>query len=524
MKINKFASALALILVAGFTTFVAPQVHADQTCAVFTGQNTPANTSDAIIVDIAPVDVTIQSTDSLPTFNCFTTATPQGVVSAPICSAYDGSNLLAGTPAPGTYDIKCQGGIFVSGYNPLIRLGKLMVVQAAAPTPSPTATSAALDSEREFAVTSDQGLSTSVFLKLPTILDRSDIVINFVNDDYTHFNDTQLLFRPDIILNRKPIDKFADPVQIRTITPGGDLIPVSSIDGNNWTALKLLPNAGNTKDFVNGYLINANGETVFLMHRAGYFGFKYKQGDLTLSAASNSSFTVGSYFDLTLSGGTGNGSVTYSTTTPRICNVSTEGTVKASVAGTCKIKAVKQGDNNYLPATTDLVEFTIVAPKATPTPTKSPSPSPKASPKASGKPTPKPKKTLKPLPNTTTKPVPGTTPANASTVKDYVILVDSRLTVASKKISVPLKSSRISVTLGQTVQLAIALSDPTQSALLTLVLPIGQSTTINPAQVQDANSGSLVTQSLQFLQKGTYRLIIREGGSTQVSIVSIVVK
>ncbi len=62
---------------------------------------------------------------------------------------------------------------------------------------------------------------------------------------------------------------------------------------------------------------------------------------------------------LTITGGAGSGVVTYSTTTPEICSVTSEGVVTGLKAGTCNVRATKSASGTYLEANTPYITVTV---------------------------------------------------------------------------------------------------------------------------------------------------------------------
>ena len=62
---------------------------------------------------------------------------------------------------------------------------------------------------------------------------------------------------------------------------------------------------------------------------------------------------------LTTTGGSGTGALTYTTSTPTICSVTSAGVVTAVAVGNCLITATKAADSSYLAATSSVVTLTI---------------------------------------------------------------------------------------------------------------------------------------------------------------------
>ena len=84
----------------------------------------------------------------------------------------------------------------------------------------------------------------------------------------------------------------------------------------------------------------------------------YAQPTITISSV-DSTIQLDKTTTLSSGGGGGTGAVTYSTSTPTICSVTTAGVVTGLVAGTCLVKATKAASGTYLEGSSANLSITV---------------------------------------------------------------------------------------------------------------------------------------------------------------------
>ena len=466
-------------------------------------------------VEINSADYVVYEKSTLPNFKCLISPLPGKVIDQPICFAFDGENQLNSMPAAGNYAIKCTGGQYLEGFQPLFKPATLTVLalpRKAKPSPSPTPTpappapsptpskpapspsSSAQSAIKTFELKSQDGEVTKIQVQLPDSLNNSRNVIALDENQNTSFVGGGAVFKLSLTQSGRVLTRISDPILVTVKTDSSDYIPATSANGIDWSALPRISKVSELPSSKNGVLSQDSSSFIFAIRELNYFGLKRQQAPVLLNIVSNTSkISIGSTFQLSIVGGSGNGAVTYQTTTSAICAVTAAGSVKTLKVGTCSIQAIKAGDNRFLSAKSLIKDISIskTGTSGTTSATKKP---------------------------TTT---PTVTPVSPAVASDFVILIDPRLEVASKKIAVSASAKSISVSSGQLLQLQVSVTDASSPYAFTLVLPTGGSL----ALTQSASKGTeLSLQSMQFLRKGAYQLLIRKGSSTQISLVTLNVK
>jgi hypothetical protein len=75
--------------------------------------------------------------------------------------------------------------------------------------------------------------------------------------------------------------------------------------------------------------------------------------------ATQTSIPLGGTTSLVVGGGSGTGSFSFSTTTPKICSVSATGIVTGLTSGTCLVQVMKSASGIYLSATSSTISITV---------------------------------------------------------------------------------------------------------------------------------------------------------------------
>ena len=153
---------------------------------------------------------------------------------------------------------------------------------------------------------------------------------------------------------------FDKPLQI-TIPAGAQNAPLAwSIDGFSWSTLPKLTSAVLPEGQQDGYFINSDGSFTLFTRHLTIFGLRKAQALLSLSS-DITNVQVSKNALLSISGGSGDGTVQYSSTTTSICSVSSVGVVTAISAGSCSITAHKLASGIYIDSTAT-VSLTISGP------------------------------------------------------------------------------------------------------------------------------------------------------------------
>lgn len=157
------------------------------------------------------------------------------------------------------------------------------------------------------------------------------------------------------------ITAFAEPIEIR-ITGSEALLPAFSTDGAMWNSIIELPETFTLTAGQAGYrrqaLANGTQYRIFTTHLTS-FALQSEQAPLTFTAAT-SSVTAGSTTSTAVSGGSGSGGITYSSSDSAVCSVSNSGVISGASAGVCVVTATKLSDGTFRAATAS-VNITVVA-------------------------------------------------------------------------------------------------------------------------------------------------------------------
>ena len=123
-----------------------------------------------------------------------------------------------------------------------------------------------------------------------------------------------------------------------------------SNDGLAWqripeTMTKSLPN-----DTHAAFFREVDGSVTILTAQLGLFGYRFPQEDLKVVSPAQT-LTLNGQIQLSSSGGSGTGAVTFGTTTAAVCTVTADGVVSAKQAGKCFVFVRKNAAQHYLDST-----------------------------------------------------------------------------------------------------------------------------------------------------------------------------
>ena len=146
------------------------------------------------------------------------------------------------------------------------------------------------------------------------------------------------------------VPKINGAIVIRFNNVAGGTTVASSQDGLIWRPIPLIPNGGTTltAGTLDGYYLEANGKVVVVTSHLTYFGFKLPQSAKLAVVANSKIFIKGNVTRLTITGGSGTGSIQYQSLTATLCTISSDGLVTLKTAGMCKVEGNKVGDSTHL--------------------------------------------------------------------------------------------------------------------------------------------------------------------------------
>jgi outer membrane protein OmpA-like peptidoglycan-associated protein len=107
-----------------------------------------------------------------------------------------------------------------------------------------------------------------------------------------------------------------------------------------------------------GYYIAANGDVIILTRHLTSFATKLKRSELVVTTT-ETTYTVGENFLLSVSGIQDSAEVNFESTTPNVCQVNSEGKVVPSLAGECNIAVSVPAAGNYMAAYSNSNKFII---------------------------------------------------------------------------------------------------------------------------------------------------------------------
>jgi len=161
----------------------------------------------------------------------------------------------------------------------------------------------------------------------------------------------------------KPVTiNFPYPAAVSTTTTSNIGIPAWSVDGLTWNLIPSLTSADLPSSLNEGYFINPDGTITIYTRHLTVFGLRLKQSPLIISAP-NKDIEPTKLMQLNLSGGSGLGSVKYTSSTPTLCSVNAAGFITAIKIGTCLVSASKLGSETYLDTTSNELSISVANPQ-----------------------------------------------------------------------------------------------------------------------------------------------------------------
>lgn len=143
-----------------------------------------------------------------------------------------------------------------------------------------------------------------------------------------------------------PITTFDVPLEINIGSVETSTVIAYSIDGRTWSAIPRIDGETLTAGQPDGYRVTSTGEVVILTRHLTEFGTRLQQAAFALSGDTRT--VAASTLPLAANGGSGTGSVTWTSSTQAVCTVDTAGVVSAVTAGSCIIVAQRLADGVYM--------------------------------------------------------------------------------------------------------------------------------------------------------------------------------
>jgi hypothetical protein len=142
------------------------------------------------------------------------------------------------------------------------------------------------------------------------------------------------------------ITALKKPIEINIPAGAAGTYPSWSSDGLTWTKLVKLQSEVLPADTQAGYFVEKDGRIAIVSEFLAIFGYKKDQTPLSISTL-GLSIVAGHDSQVTTSGGSGTGALTYFSRTPEICSISTTGLVTGLMAGKCLVSARKAASGIY---------------------------------------------------------------------------------------------------------------------------------------------------------------------------------
>ena len=120
-----------------------------------------------------------------------------------------------------------------------------------------------------------------------------------------------------------------------------------SSDGLAWQRIRETMTKSMPNDTHAAFFREVDGSVTILTDELGLFGYRFPQEDLKVISPAQT-LTLNGKIQLSSSGGSGTGAVTFGTTTAGVCTVTTDGVVSAKQAGKCFVFVRKNAAQHYL--------------------------------------------------------------------------------------------------------------------------------------------------------------------------------
>jgi hypothetical protein len=139
------------------------------------------------------------------------------------------------------------------------------------------------------------------------------------------------------------------PLELKISPQGTTAKPATSSDGVHWYAISKVTSGTLSTGAINGYFLDASRNINVLTLKTSVFDLLKPQNILSVKTFATH-LQVGQSVTLESRGGTGNGALTFSTSTPAVCSVSSTGQLMGVAVGNCSVAVSKGSDSNYLNA------------------------------------------------------------------------------------------------------------------------------------------------------------------------------
>jgi outer membrane protein OmpA-like peptidoglycan-associated protein len=161
------------------------------------------------------------------------------------------------------------------------------------------------------------------------------------------------------------VTQFAVPLSINLGALDSKAELAYSSDGLSWKTISQLNSSELPADKSEGFYLTPNGDSVILTRHLTSFATKVAAEPVEITT-SEDTLTVGEDFTLDVTGIVGTGHVWFDSTTPDICDVTSQGKVHPYAVGTCLITVAVAASGNFMDVYSDLTKFEITAAVVTP--------------------------------------------------------------------------------------------------------------------------------------------------------------
>ena len=465
-------------------------------------------TSEAII---RAVDTSADVGDELPVFNCYLASPIGAFYKEPICQAFDGDRVLTSTPPVGKYKIMCTGAEATNAYLIAYYAGTFTVnAKPVEPTPtaSPTATPTQpavvankVESGKDFSYFTElqtaSGINHNVAVQAAAGVFISGSIINIVGKPELSLKGSQLSFSIEgRSSSGTTLSRMSKSFTVIIDAPSNKFLPVFSADGSKWTPVQQLTSPELPTGVLTGF--TGGGSTFSISTKVfGYFGLRTNQNNFELTAQpSKSTYSTTDKPQLAAEA-QGDGKLSFSTSTSKVCSVSSAGIVTAKTVGTCSITAKKLGDPEFLDAVSAPLAITFAKTAATSSGSSKNNPAPSRN---TGK---------------------TTVVIVKSATSDSLLLADPGMDLSASNVSISGLSGGVRLPLKKAFQLQISSLSPSTSYQMSVLTPSSNSIPLSPSLT--SSRGVLTFQIMEFIKAGKYKIVLTSAGSAQSNMIEVTV-
>jgi hypothetical protein len=156
------------------------------------------------------------------------------------------------------------------------------------------------------------------------------------------------------------VREFEKNFELNIPSPTNGALPYYSFDGSSWIPLTKLSTEELPPEIHSAYFIESDGRIAILSRHFMLFGFRATQKTLA-PIAPVEKLNVSSTATLKNFGGSGDGELTYATSTDEICSITESGVVTGLSVGTCSVTASKKASGIYADTHSKPVTIKIVS-------------------------------------------------------------------------------------------------------------------------------------------------------------------